>query len=143
MEYLKDTIFYQEAIQEINYDFGNYYLFESFVVGEVNEDIVYTWKHHGKKVVEELSHIYDNNGKSLVYITNRIHEYSVVPSDWIYFFKLSYSLKGYGIVSNNPSTLFNSALEKLFMRSRLKKFGTLEDAIVWAKSLSDNDRKIA
>lgn len=143
MQYLKDTIFYQEAIQEINYDFGNYYLFETFVIAEINEDVVYTWKHHGKKVVEELSHIYDNNGENLVYITNRIHAYSVVPSDWINFFKLSYTLKGYAVVSNNQSTLFNSALEKLFMRSKLNKFTTLEDAVVWAKSLSSDDKKTA
>ncbi|TYP72154.1 hypothetical protein [Aquimarina intermedia] len=143
MQYLKDTIFYQEAIQEINYDFGNYYLFETFVIGEVNEDVVYTWKHHGKKVVEELSHIYDNNGKNLVYITNRVNAYSVVPSDWINFFRLSYSLRAYAVVSNNPTTLFNSALEKLFMRSRMKKFKSLEEAIVWAKNLASEDKKTA
>ncbi|MBQ4821679.1 hypothetical protein [Aquimarina sp. MMG016] len=136
MEYLKDSIFYQDAIQEINYPFGNFYLFENFIVGEINKEVVFNWEDHAKLVVEEITNLYDQNGKDLVYITNRVNPYSVVPSDWIYFFKYSYSLKGYGIVSYHPKGLLNVVLEKLFMRNKLQSFNTLTDAINWAKSIT-------
>ncbi|WP_109299183.1 hypothetical protein [Aquimarina sp. AU474] len=142
---IRNSVFYQDAIQEINYSFGNYYLFENFVVGEINKDVVFTWQNHAKIVVEELSELYDQNGKDLVYITNRIHPYSVVPSDWINFYKQKYLLKGYAIVSYNQKGLLNTLLEKLFMRNKLQSFNNLEDAISWAKSLhkKDNDSSAA
>ncbi len=139
MEHVKSSPFYQEAIQEINYSFGNFYLFETFIVGEINKDIVFTWEDHAKTVVEEISNLYDQNGKDLVYISNRVNPYSVVPSDWLHFFKYSYSLKGYGIVSYNPKGILNAMLEKLFMRSKLQSFTCLTDAIAWAKSVSKTE----
>ncbi len=137
---IKNSVFYQDAIQEINYPFGNYYLFENFVVGEINKDVVFTWHNHAKIVVEELTELYDQNGKDLVYITNRIHPYSVVPSDWINFYKSKYLLKGYAIVSYNQKGLLNTLLEKLFMRNKLQSFDNLTDAIVWAKNLTKTDK---
>lgn len=136
MESVKNSPFYKDAIQEINYPFGNFYLFENFVIGEVNKDVVFTWKHQAKKLVEDLTELYDHNGKNIVYITNRINAYSVVPSDWIKFYKCKYLLKGYGIVSYNEKGMLNTILEKLFMRNKIKSFSNLADAVNWAKSLS-------
>ncbi len=136
MKSIKNTPFYHEAIQELNYPYGNFYLFETFIVGEINKDVVFTWEDHAKAVVEEISNLYDQNGKDLVYITNRISPYSVVPSDWIHFFKYSYSLKGYGVVSYDQKGVLNTMLEKLFLRSKLQSFNTLEDAISWARKLT-------
>jgi len=136
MESIKHTPFYHEAIQELNYDFGDFYLFDTFIVGEIRKDIVFNWKDHAKTLVEDISNLYDQNGKDLVYITNRIHAYSVVPSDWIHFFKYSYSLKGYGIISYNEKGMLNTMLEKLFMRNKLRSFSDLSEAIYWAKNIT-------
>ncbi len=143
MNSIKDTPFYLEAIQVLSYDYGDFYLFDSFVVGEVHKDIVFTWKDHAKALVEEISSLYDQNGKDLVYITNRIYPYSVVPSDWLHFFKYSYSLKGYGIVTYDQKGLLNTLLEKLFMRSKLQSFTNLTDAIIWAKNLTKSKHSAA
>ena len=143
MRSIKDTPFYQDAIQEINFPFGDYFLFETFVVGEVHKDVVYTWENHGKIVVEELTNLYDQNGKDLVYITNRINPYSVVPSDWLNFYKFQYMLKGYAIVSYNPKGILNTMLEKLFMRNKLKSFKDLGEAITWAKNLTKSKEAVA
>ncbi|GAA4278636.1 hypothetical protein [Aquimarina mytili] len=140
MKSIKDTPFYLDAIQVLNYDYGEFYLFDSFVVGEVHKDIVFTWKDHAKAVVEEITSLYDQNGKDLVYITNRINQYSVVPSDWLHFFKYSYSLKGYGIVSYNQKGMLNTVFEKLFMRSKLQNFDNLNDAIIWARNLKSKTK---
>lgn len=143
MTSIKDTSYYHDAIQVLSYPFGTYYLFENFIVGEVNKDIVFTWKDHAKALVEEITSLYDQNGKDLVYISNRIHPYSVVPSDWIHFFKYSYSLKGYGIVSYDPKGKLNTMLEKLFMRSKFRSFDSLTDAIEWAKKINSSKESAA
>lgn len=66
---LKDTVYYHEAIRELNYPFGNYYLFDGFFISEINEDVIYTWENHGKIVSEEIANLYDTDGSDLVYIT--------------------------------------------------------------------------
>ncbi|WP_299897229.1 hypothetical protein [uncultured Aquimarina sp.] len=136
MQYLKDTVFFREAIQELNYSFGNFYLFDGYVVGEINEDVVFTWDDHAKILVEHLTNLYDHDGGEIVYITNRVHSYAVKPSDWIKFYRSDYKLRAYGIVSYTPKGLMNVLLEKLFMRNKIRGFDTLGDAIHWAKVLT-------
>ncbi len=136
MGYIKDSTFYQDAIQEMRFDCGTYYLFDTFIVSEIDEGIVFTWDDHAKPIVEELSELYDQKGDNLVLISNRVHSYSVKPSDWIKFFKSEYKLKGYAIVSYSRKGIIASLVEKLFMRSSFQSFGNLEEAIVWAKALT-------
>ncbi len=136
MGYIKDTPFFKEAIQELNYSCGNYYLFDTYVIAEIHEGIIYSWEEHAKPIVEEITHLYDHNGENIVYISNRVHLYSVKPSDWIKFFRNDYKLRGYAIVSYSPRGFLNSLIEKLFMKNSFKNFERLEDAILWAKSLS-------
>ncbi|WP_298539462.1 hypothetical protein [uncultured Aquimarina sp.] len=137
MQYVKDSIFYQDAIHELNYPFGDFYLFDRFVIGEFKEDTVVTWDDHAKLLVEDLTNLYDHDGSNVVYITNRVHRYAVKPSDWLKFYKSDYKMKGYAIVSYTPKGLLNSLIEKLFIKSKFKSFESLEDAIHWAKSLTE------
>ncbi|WP_232622875.1 hypothetical protein [Pareuzebyella sediminis] len=138
MQRLKDTSFYGEAIHEITYSFGNYYLFDGFVVAEINEDVVFTWEQHGKIVTKDLTDLYDTNGDNIVLITNRINPYSVKPADWVHFFKHSYKLKGYAIVTYSHPSYLNALLEKLFLNTLFKRFRSLNNAIEWAKSITHN-----
>lgn len=136
MEYIKNTPFYKDAIHEFSYSYGTYYLFDTFIVAEINEGITYTWEEHAQPIVERLAHLYDQKGENIVYISNRIHLYSVKPSDWIKFFTNNYKLRGYAIVSYSSRGLLNSLIEKLFMRNSFQSFDNLKDAIVWAKKLA-------
>ncbi len=138
MGYVKDSSFYHDAIQELEYSWGTYYLFDTFIISEINEGVVYTWDDHAKPLVEELSELYDQKGENLVLISNRVHSFSVKPSDWIKFFKSGYKLKGYAIVSYTRRGLITSLIEKLFMRNSFQSFDNLEGAIAWAKSLTQN-----
>ena len=139
MQSIKDSSFLHEAFYELNYSFGNYYLFDSFVVAEINEDVVYTWNDHGKVVVEDLSNLYENNGESLIYITNRINDYAVKPSDWIKFYKNNFNLKGYAIVNYSKRGYFNSLLEKIFASTTsFVNFSSLDEAIIWAKKITED-----
>ncbi|MEK6153038.1 hypothetical protein WIW50_07255 [Flavobacteriaceae bacterium 3-367] len=138
MKKLKDTPFYRKALQEINYSFGNYYLFDSFIIAEINEDVLFTWENHGKRVAEDLTNLYDNDGQDYVLITHRINAYSVMPTDWIKFFKNSYKLKGYAIVSYTRAGFLNAGLEKIFLKSKVKRFKSLENAIAWAQEIANS-----
>ena len=130
---IKNTPIYKEAFNELNYSFGNYFLFEGFVVAEINEDVVYSWEKHGKIVANEIANLYDQNGEDLIYITNRIHNYSVNPIGWLQFFKNNFRLKAYGIITYTKKGYSNTILEKIFMNINIYRFSTLEEAITWAK----------
>lgn len=138
MGYIKDSPFYKDAIHEFNFSSGNYYLFDTFVVAEINEGVLFTWEDHAKPITEEFAHLYDNNGEDIVYISNRVNLYSVKPSDWVKFFRNGYKLRGYAVVSYTSRGIFNSLIEKLFMRNSFQSFTNLEDAIAWAKELAQN-----
>lgn len=139
MKKLRDTPYYHRAIHEINYSFGDFYLFDTFIVGEIHENVHISWKDHGNMIAEELSNLYDNNGKDLIYISNRANDYSLVPTDWKKFFKLSYNLKAYGIVSYTKTGYFNAMLERMFVNTKLRWFNSLGDAIAWVDQISSTD----
>lgn len=143
MQKIADTPFYKNAFQELNYSFGDFYLFEDFVVAEIKEGVVFNWEDHAKQVVEEIVNLYEDNVDNIVYISNRVHTYSVVPSDWLRFFKYSYSLKGYAVVSHGKRPI----LEKLFMKATMKNFVSLDKAIKWAYDLrarhNDSSNKLS
>lgn len=133
---LKDSVFYHEAIHEINYPFGDFYLFDGFVIAEVYEGVTFTWDNHGKKVVEDIAYLYDTNGDDIILISNRINPYSIKPTDWRKFFKNRYTLKGYAVVSYSKIGNSIALLERLFISTKSKRFNSLENAIEWAKGIS-------
>lgn len=135
MQYVKDSVHYRDAIQELNYPFGNFYLFDGFVIGEINEDVIFTWDDHAKLLVEDLTNLYDHDGGEVVYLTNRVHSYAIKPSDWLKFYKSDYKIKAYGIISYTSKGLMNVMIEKLFMKNRIKGFENISDAIHWARSI--------
>ena len=137
MVYVKDTKYYNDALHVMTYPSGTYYLFDTFVIAEMKEGIVYTWEDHARQIVEELTHLYDHNGENIVYISNRVHSYSTRPSDWIKFYRSDFKLRAYGIVSYSKKSLMTAVMEKIFMRNRFQSFTSLDDAIAWAKSLTE------
>lgn len=133
---VKDTTYYQEAIHELNYSFGTFFLFDGYVIGEIKEGEICTWEDHGIQIMEDLSHLFDSNGKNLIYISNRVNTYSLKPADWLKFFKSGYKIKGYGIITYSRTGYLNALLEKLFINSSFKRFNSLDKAVSWAKVLS-------
>jgi len=137
---IKQTVFYRQAIHELEYSFGTFYLFDGFVVGEINAGVTFTWDNHGKKVANDISELYDSNGENIIYISHRINDYSVVPTDWMKFFKYGkFKLKGYLVVSYTKIGYTNSLLEKLFFNTKLIRFTSLDKAIDWAKTKKNQE----
>jgi len=139
MKSVKETHHYKNAIHELKLDFGNFYLFDCFLVAEIHPNIELSWHKHFNEAVKMVYELYNKRG--LVYISNRINPYTLNPSDWIRFFKCGYSLLGYGIVSDNKKGLFSAVFEKIFMRSKMRTFTNLDEAIAWAKILTEPEVK--
>lgn len=137
---VKNTEIYSEIIKELTYDFATAFIFKGFVVMEVNEGVVYTWKNHGEQVVSDLSkHI--EKDEQIVYISNRINSYSVVAQDWIKFLTSKYGkqLKKIYVVSPNQKGSFNLMIERLFLNRKVQTFKTLKEAINSAKHNTTNN----
>lgn len=141
MGHLKDSIYYRNAIQVKEYPFATYYLFDTFIVSEINEGISFTWDNHAKKVVKEFGELYEQKGKDMVLVSNRVYSFSVRPIDWFKFFGDNYSLKGYAIVSYTKQSLATVLIEKLFVRTSFRNFDNIDDAIIWAKSLNEKNKE--
>ncbi|WP_299550110.1 hypothetical protein [Seonamhaeicola sp.] len=131
---VKDSSFYTEVLKELNYPFATAFIFKGFVVVEINEGIEYTWDNHGKLMAQDVAYFLGTDGGNLIYISNRMHSYSVVPQDWLKFFRSDYRLKEYYVVSPNRKGTFNLIIESLFFKNKIKSFPSLSEAVVSAKN---------
>ncbi|WP_178988966.1 hypothetical protein [Winogradskyella schleiferi] len=138
---IKHSNLYSEVLKELNYKFGDVFIFDGFVISEVKEGESYSWEDHGKLTVKDVIDFTKTDGTDLVYISHRINSYSVVPMDWLKFYKHSLDLKGYGIVSYNNVSSVNSAIENIFFKKKIKRFTTIESAVQWAKNMKLVDVK--
>ncbi|GAA4883630.1 hypothetical protein GCM10023311_02290 [Flaviramulus aquimarinus] len=130
---VKQTNLYSEVLKELNYSFGDIFIFEGFIVSEIKQGINFSWNNHAKQIVEDVSCFLGTDGRDLVYISNRINTYAVVAIDWLKFFKNQYSLKGYYVVSNSKFSLMNLMVEELFFRNKIKNFKSIYSAVNWTK----------
>jgi len=130
---LKKTSFYDNVLKEINYHFGDIFIFDGFVVSEINEGVHISWDQHTKSIVEDVLEFTGGDGSELIYISHRINSYSVAAMDWLKFYNNSYNLKGHGIISYNKVTTLNIVIESIFFNKKISRFSSLETAIDWAR----------
>ncbi|WP_405296392.1 hypothetical protein [Algibacter sp. Ld11] len=123
-----DTIFYSRVLKELNYSFGDFYIFEKFIVSEIKEGVNFDYSNARKIINDVCDFLGTQNGEKINFISNRVNSYSVVASDWLKFYKNSYRLKSYIVVSDSPR-LSNSTIEKLFFKGTIKHFKELDVAI--------------
>lgn len=129
---VKTSQLYSQVIKELNYPFGTLYIFDGYLISEINEGVHFSWDHHGKQMVEDVSCYLGTLGDNLIYISNRVNSYSVLASDWLKFFKNYYFLKGYYVVDDKQQTKVNSLIENLFFNGKIKRFDSLDEAVNFA-----------
>lgn len=134
MASVRDTPFYNNVIKELKYPFATIFLFDGFIVSEINQGVVYSWDDHAELVSQDIANYYGTDGQDLILISNRINSYSVVAADWLKFFKHNYKLKGYAVVGYNKASLLNTLIENLFFNDKIKKFNDLSTAINWVEN---------
>ena len=129
---IADSRFYPEVIKEFNYEFGKVFVFDQFVVSEINQGIDFEYNQAQSIIADVIGFFGETKGLSINYVSNRIHSYSVMASDWIRFFKDGYLLNSYIVVSDKKR-FCNLAIEKLFFKHSIKQFSELEAAINFVK----------
>lgn len=130
---VKDTDLYSEVLKECNYAFGNVYMFKEFVVSEFSKGETITWENHAKIIIYDIEAFYNTDGSDVIYLSNRINSYSVVASDWLKFYKSSYKVKAYCVISENKAGFLNSMIEKLFFKKKIIHFTNLLEAVNFVK----------
>jgi len=115
-------------------DIGAYYFFNGFVISEIKEGAIFNWEESLE--IQSVIDAYYGEDYSICYISNRINNYSVKPTDWLKFKKKN-KLNGYCIVSYTEQGWVNALIEKLFVPSKMQRFKNLYDAVAWAKKEND------
>ena len=111
---------------------GNFYFLEGMVISEINEGITYTFN-EASKVIQAAHDFYGPN-ISVCYLSNRVNNYSLKPSDWLKFFRnTSNQLNGYAVITKSENSWFNALMERLFCKTDIVRFDNLYKAIEWAK----------
>jgi len=132
---VKTSQLQKQVLKELRYSFGTVYIFDGFLISEINEGVHFSWEYHGKQMVEDISCFLGTDGRNIIYISNRIHSYSVVASDWLKFFKNYYFLKGYYVVEQDEQRKINAVIETMFFNGKIKRFHTLDCAVNFARQV--------
>lgn len=130
MQKVRDLGFFRNIREVREYEFGIFYFFDGLVISEMNEGVTFDWS-TAKRVIETAYEVLGNE-KPIAYISNRIHNYSVVPTDWLKFYKNRHKLDYYSVVAYDKSGLTSLVLEKMFFRNKIRQFPDLESAIKWS-----------
>ncbi|MDN3492392.1 hypothetical protein [Winogradskyella bathintestinalis] len=130
---IKQTCWYNEVLTELNYKFGNVFIFGGFVISEINEGVCFSWENHGKLIVDDVIKVTKNESSDLIYISHKINSYSVDPWGWLGFFRSNFNLNGYGVIGYTSHSFVNTVIESLFFKHKINRFSNLETAINWAK----------
>tara|TARA_R110000796_G_scaffold143009_7_gene259507 strand:+ start:53 stop:322 length:270 start_codon:yes stop_codon:yes gene_type:complete len=72
--------------EKLTLDFGTNYLFENFIIMEVNEGVHFNFDKLNELLMEITAHY--GFDKKLAYIANRVNSYSIDPILWSYFLKM-------------------------------------------------------
>ncbi len=130
MKRVKDVSYFNNIREVREFEFGVFYFFDSLVISEINEGVFFQWK-MAEKAVKASKEFYGEN-QPIVYISNRINNYTVAPTDWLKFYSNRHQLKHYSVVGNTKGSLPSTLLEKMFFNGSLQQFDDLEEAIEWS-----------
>nr|WP_321415232.1 hypothetical protein [uncultured Allomuricauda sp.] len=137
MQRVRDLEFFKKIKQIREYEFGTFYFFDGLVISEMNEGETFDWS-IAEKIIDVAYEVLGKD-RPIAYISNRINNYSVVPTDWLKFYKHRHKLDLYSIVAYNTSGLTSVVLEKLFFKDKIRQFSNLEDAIKWSMAKVGNE----
>jgi hypothetical protein len=130
MQRVRDLDFFRNIKEIREYEFGTFYFFDGLVISEMNEGATFDWT-AAERVIACVYEVL-GKGKPVAYISNRINDYSVVPTDWLKFYKNRHKLKYYSVVAYTKSGLTSLVLEKMFFRNKIRQFPDLQSAINWS-----------
>ena len=119
------------VIDIVTFDFGTAEIFKHYLVMVMKEG-VHIIPEYNEELIKLSNQYYKN--KKFVYITNRIHSYSVDPRIYIETSKIE-NLAGFAIVSEKEIPISTAQVENIFLNKPMRVFDTVEQATTWAKDL--------
>ncbi|WGK64521.1 hypothetical protein [Croceiramulus getboli] len=122
-----DSTLKNQILQEHQLDFGDFYFFDNYVVAEIYDGELFDWER--AQIVIDLATTFYGADAKINYISNRIYNYSIIPQDWIKFYKNRYQLKSFSVVTYSQSGLINMIFERMFCRAKIRQFESLMDAV--------------
>lgn len=128
---------HQKPIVEHTFDIGQFVYYPNIVVGVVNEGLHVTFE-TAVYPLQAGEQLYGND-KPFVYISHRLHSYSIDPIGYLEAVKLFPNLKAFAIVAKNKRQRMLAHLERLFMKKPIKVFDDLESAFAWAEELLEKN----
>ena len=129
MKKVKEIPFFKHIREIREYQFGTFYFFNGLVISEINEGITFGWD-MAEKAISAAKEVFDED-MPIAYISNRVNDYHVVPTDWAKFFKNRNQLVFYSVVGTTKGNFASLVMERMFFKNSIKKFNDLEKAIDW------------
>ncbi len=118
----------QETVVKLKFCTLSFY--DGYVVAKINEG-VHLDQEHNAALIEVVEEYYN---KPFVYITHRVHSYSVDPNVYPRTTKVKL-LKGFAVVSEKYQAKINAQIEQMFFEKPFEIFTKLDDAIKWANDI--------
>ncbi|MDO1500863.1 hypothetical protein Q2T40_12050 [Winogradskyella maritima] len=120
-----------ENFERHSFDIGTLFLFENYVIAEMNEGVVLTFDSFfelGRKLVEKY------NERPFGYIVHRKNSYSINPTDIHIFNKAFPNLKAFAVVSYSSMGEKIFTLENKFFNFNRQLFHDLKTAERWVQT---------
>lgn len=127
---VKDVPYFKNIREVREFEFGVFYFFDGLVISEMKKGVVFKWE-MAVKVIKAAQEVFGLD-RPLAYISNRVNSYTVVPTEWLKFYKNRHKLEYYSVVGSTHGSRASIVLERLFFRESLKQFKDLEEAIAWS-----------
>lgn len=127
----------QEPIAEHNLEIGRFCFYPNIIIGEFAEGVHVT-KANALEAIQLAQKIYRDT-RPFIYISHRLHSYSLDPVGYGEVVNMFPNFKGFAIVSKNKYRRMLANLEKLFIKKPMAVFHTLEDALVWSHGLLEKE----
>ncbi len=130
MKRVRDLDFFKNIREIREFEFGVFYYFEGLVISEMKEGAFFNWK-MAKKAIKAAHEIFGED-QPIAYISNRINSYTVVPADWVKFYKNRHQLDFYSVVGSTQGSFASLVLERMFFQNSINQFSDLESAVEWS-----------
>lgn len=121
--------------KEVNFNFGTYYFFDTFLIAEINEGIHFDWE-KAELTIQEILKYYGEHAR-IGYISNRTNNYSIDPQNWIKSQEDYNFMIASAIITYENSSYKVATLEKYFSKKKLKRCHSIEEAITWIEQFDE------
>ena len=141
MKCVRELQFFKNIREVREFDFGIFFYFDSLVISEIKDGIVFGWDMAEKAVIaaEEIF----GKKQPIAYISNRINNYTVAPTDWIKFYTNRNRLSFYSVVGSTQGSFASIVLERMFFQNSIHQFTDLQEAIDFSVAKIQKNKETA